>query len=644
MYSTLDLQKLVQMLDYLGFNPAIFPPHTVLLGAGHTAGPGAIGSILAGNGASNDPTFQTLAALGIQPAGTYAPLPLPANSVGTTQIAAGAVVDASVSSSSKLYNRINDLIDVKDFGATGNGSTDDTSAIQAAATFAGYGGSLYFPKGTYVVSSTITLRGATKLIGDGVSSTIIYRTGNYGDTFECGTIANTSEPARNFGAKGILFQHSSPYSAGSLPNLATQGAHLHLYGCQEAVIEDCWFWRLPYQVQCEGGSWVKVINCQFLGTYDSQTPALQEGIAQLYALPNSLYGNPTTWIVEGCNFLGSTVMRNITYPSSSGSVVINRIDTIGSQYGFLIKGLEDLDFSGNYMGGMSVAELAFNNDVNGAVLDIRVKRNFFDGISQGFGIFFNPNLANAFSFAVAIGGNVFTDQLHAIYANINSISSTPSVYNLTLTGNVMESGIGSQCLLSGVVGFTAGNNSITDYNKYSISATDNTYINAIWAFNLAANGAIQDNNIGGGGNTLLNTTGTNYCYGGIFIDPTLTTIDVQDNRYNGIRVGSTFYTGRALQENQYFHTVAGNYQMPANLFMFICRKTVGAPTAVDLPANPITGREAVIKDGLGDAGTNNITIGTSDGTTLDGSASLTINTAYGFMRFRFNGSYWNRIG
>ena len=47
------------------------------------------------------------------------------------------------------------VINVLDYGATGNGSTDDTTAIQAAMDAASDGQSLYFPKGRYVVSSTL---------------------------------------------------------------------------------------------------------------------------------------------------------------------------------------------------------------------------------------------------------------------------------------------------------------------------------------------------------------------------------------------------------------------------------------------------------------------------------------------------------
>jgi len=55
-----------------------------------------------------------------------------------------------------LENRFADVINVKDFGATGNGTTDDTAAIQAAiSTMGSSTGSLYFPEGTYKTTGIV---------------------------------------------------------------------------------------------------------------------------------------------------------------------------------------------------------------------------------------------------------------------------------------------------------------------------------------------------------------------------------------------------------------------------------------------------------------------------------------------------------
>jgi polygalacturonase len=55
-----------------------------------------------------------------------------------------------------MPDRLADTKNVKDFGARGNGSTDDTAAIQAAITAAhNSGGIVFFPPGNYRVTSTV---------------------------------------------------------------------------------------------------------------------------------------------------------------------------------------------------------------------------------------------------------------------------------------------------------------------------------------------------------------------------------------------------------------------------------------------------------------------------------------------------------
>ncbi len=51
-----------------------------------------------------------------------------------------------------IFEKLSDVISVKDFGAIGDGIVDDTDAIQAAITAVSDGGGLYFPDGTYAVT------------------------------------------------------------------------------------------------------------------------------------------------------------------------------------------------------------------------------------------------------------------------------------------------------------------------------------------------------------------------------------------------------------------------------------------------------------------------------------------------------------
>ena len=57
-------------------------------------------------------------------------------------------------------------VNVLDFGAVGDGVTDDTVAIQAAVTAAG-NKSLYFPAGIYLLNSNVTISSPLLMFGDG---------------------------------------------------------------------------------------------------------------------------------------------------------------------------------------------------------------------------------------------------------------------------------------------------------------------------------------------------------------------------------------------------------------------------------------------------------------------------------------------
>ena len=68
--------------------------------------------------------------------------------------------------------KFKDSISVKDFGAAGDGGTDDTTKIQAALTAATGTKNVYLPAGTYIVSTTIYIPSNTFFYGDGKNSVI----------------------------------------------------------------------------------------------------------------------------------------------------------------------------------------------------------------------------------------------------------------------------------------------------------------------------------------------------------------------------------------------------------------------------------------------------------------------------------------
>lgn len=70
--------------------------------------------------------------------------------------------------------KFGDVVSVKDYGAAGNGTTDDTASIQKALTYAcSVGAAVYAPRGQYLLSSTLT--GCSNLVfyGDGMGATTL---------------------------------------------------------------------------------------------------------------------------------------------------------------------------------------------------------------------------------------------------------------------------------------------------------------------------------------------------------------------------------------------------------------------------------------------------------------------------------------
>lgn len=89
-------------------------------------------------------------------------------------------------------------------------------------------------------------------------------------------------------------------------------------------------------------------------------------------------------------------------------------------------------------------------------------------------------------------------------------------------------------------------------------------------------------------------------------------------------------------------TASGSVAITNSDDVVIINKSVAASTIVNLPVSPATGRSFTIKDGKGDAATNNITIFPAAGN-IDDSASLTINVSYAAVVLVYDGSQWRVI-
>jgi len=173
-----------------------------------------------------------------------------------------------------VESKLQDIVSVKDFGAVGDGVTDDTAAIQAAIDYAlslnpipgGAGpagrmaisGSVYLPRGKYKVSSTLNIdENGFVLFGDGKDSSVLYRTTDYGDTIKISRDRNVSPTTNN-----TFYVTIRELSFESLNRITTDSSHINavaviylnirdvqfkdgayrcmdLVGCANFLIENC---------------------------------------------------------------------------------------------------------------------------------------------------------------------------------------------------------------------------------------------------------------------------------------------------------------------------------------------------------------------------------------------------------------------
>ncbi len=90
--------------------------------------------------------------------------------VDGTGTAVGDFVQSGTGAVSRsVQSKLGDWVNVKDFGAVGNGAANDTAALQAAIDYAESlgGGTVHFPVGTYLISATLTVQKGVRLVGEG---------------------------------------------------------------------------------------------------------------------------------------------------------------------------------------------------------------------------------------------------------------------------------------------------------------------------------------------------------------------------------------------------------------------------------------------------------------------------------------------
>jgi hypothetical protein len=484
-----------------------------------------------------------------------------------------------------LQSKIEETVSVLDFGANRTGGVSASVQIQKAINHVNSlgGGTVWVPKGTYLLTSTLTLYPKVRLMGAALLGTIFQRNSAYGDTI--------TQTGGHCWVEGIYMVHGTAYASGdtSLNFRLTDGsAHIRTIDCQRTTIANNVMFRMPYGIVSDGchnpnikGNWVA-------GTWDPTVTNLQEGIASIWMKGTNRHGQLGN-ILD--NYLSGWAgpSRSTTFTDGTNSVVASITANIGSQYGVLINSIESLEFSGNYIGRYSKQLYRVEGvDANAVLIGHRVTNNFFDNCGNGnldcSQIYVLDSFGGSYSLGMTISNNTFNgqnDALRAIWVD-QSTTTSGSAYGLAIKGNNFLAHVAAPLYFRGGVGVSISGNTITNYNSRGVTPSGGN-VSFCAAIVASASGAlihVDANIIGGGGNNFQPSTSNN-CWYGIW-DATASglAITIGTNRDAGVLtgfsnqpislvgngspegvvgavVGSTFRRKNGTVGNQNYHKVSG---------------------------------------------------------------------------------------
>jgi hypothetical protein len=216
-----DLDTWAAITRAAGFDTFTATPSSANLAALLTDETGTGANVFATSPTLVTPALGTPSALvltnatGLVNAGVDAAAGIVSTKLANTQTGTGAV-------SRTIQNKFTDIVSVKDFGALGDNSNDDTTAIQAAIDSGAK--RILFPAGTYKISSAISLTSPAILEGQGAKSTVIRQTGAAAN----GIVFDYASALQGGGIKGLTIEAGTGWLTGGNQGSGSTGIGLRV--------------------------------------------------------------------------------------------------------------------------------------------------------------------------------------------------------------------------------------------------------------------------------------------------------------------------------------------------------------------------------------------------------------------------------
>ena len=349
---------------------------------------------------------------------------------GVQAISPGSVIDNSVAVGTDLYNRIHDTVSVKDYGAVGDGVTDDTAAIQAAVNT---GGAVIVPVGTYKVSAKISLVSNVQLLGAGTAA-IFLGTQASGTMFE-------SDGATGWAIDGCHFTGAGTSGTGTVYAVFVKNATSNIRisrcsfdTCYMAIGVDSATLPASFAVEISGN---KFSNIGLNGLGINSTGAD-------YRIVNNLFYNCGT-VATLANIGSAMELRGVQRSLISNNVIRD------GQY--------------SSAGAVDAIRLEYNTELTTQVSGVTVSGNTIQNVS-GYGIRVQFALNCDISGNTLVGAATCQDAIGILgdtVAGTNKTSSNISVAGNTISGWIGYSGVavlGSDAAIP-VVNCTISGNAIS---------------------------------------------------------------------------------------------------------------------------------------------------------------------------------------